>query len=114
MELTAAMAVREQDPDSTVDRSSESDSSDSEVVSFPVVVQSLPTKPHTLRRIPIKYLYAPGEGLMLPLYVSFLTSLIFMGALVSSAESVSDSKVYFCTRLKGVLSDTQSSYSHEF
>lgn len=57
MELTAAMAVREQDPDSTADRSSESDSSDSEVVSFPVVVQSLPTKPHTLRRIPIKYLY---------------------------------------------------------
>ena len=43
MELTAAMAVREQDPDSTADRSSESDSSDSEVVSFPVVVQSLPT-----------------------------------------------------------------------
>lgn len=31
MELTAAMAVREQDPDSTADRSSDSDSSDSEV-----------------------------------------------------------------------------------
>ena len=43
MELTAAMAVREQDPDSTADRSSDSDSSDSEVVSFPVVVLFLPT-----------------------------------------------------------------------
>ena len=43
MELTAAVAVREQDPDSTADRSSDSDSSDSEVVSFPVVVLSLPT-----------------------------------------------------------------------
>ena len=113
MELTAAMAVREQDPDSNADRSSDSDSSDSEVVSFPVVVLSLQT-PHALRRIPIKYLHAPGEGLMLPLYASFLTSLIFMDALVSSAESISDSKVYFCPRLKGVLSDTQSSYSHEF
>ena len=37
-----------------------------------------------------------------------------MDALVSSAESISDSKVYFSPRLKGVLSDTQSSYSHEF
>lgn len=92
MELTAAMAVREQDPDSTADRSSDSDSSDSEVVSFPVVVLSLQT-PHTLRRIPIKYLYTPGEGLMLPLYASFLTSLIFVDVLVSSAESISDSKV---------------------
>ena len=90
MELTAAMAVREQDPDSTADRSSDSDSSDSEVVSFPVVVLSLQT-PHTLRRIPIKYLYTPGEGL--PLYASFLTSLIFVDVLVSSAESISDSKV---------------------
>ena len=43
MELTAAMAVREKDPDSTADRSSDSDSSDSEVVSFPVVVLFLPT-----------------------------------------------------------------------
>ena len=50
MELTAAMAVREQDPDSTADRSSESDSSDSEVVSFPVVVQSLPINTTHLKK----------------------------------------------------------------
>ena len=53
MELTAAMAVREQDPDSTADRSSESDSSDSEVVSFPVVVLSLPTNKKNTNKIPI-------------------------------------------------------------
>ena len=56
MELTAAMAVREQDPDSTADRSSDSDSSDSEVVSFPVVVLFLPTNTTHLKntnKIPI-------------------------------------------------------------
>ena len=33
-----------------------------------------------------------------------------MDALVSSAESFSDSKVSFCTRRKDVLSETQNSY----
>ena len=34
-----------------------------------------------------------------------------MDALVSSAESFSDSKVSFCTRRKDVLSETQNSES---
>ena len=114
MELTAAMAVREQDPDSTADRSSESDSSDSEVVSFPVVVQSLPTNTTHFKKntnkIPIRTWWRANAP---PLCLIF-NLINIHGALVSSAESISDSKVYFCTRLKGVLSDTQSSYSHEF
>lgn len=114
MELTAAMAVREQDPDSTADRSSESDSSDSEVVSFPVVVLSLPTNTTHFKKntnkIPMCTWWRANAP---PLYLIF-NLINIHGALVSSAESISDSKVYFCTRLKGVLSDTQSSYRHEF
>ena len=110
MELTAAMAVREQDPDSTADRSSDSDSSDSEVVSFPVVVLSLPTNKKNTNKIPICTWWRANAP---PLCLIF-NLINIHGALVSSAESISDSKVYFCPRLKSVLSDTQSSYSHEF
>ena len=76
MELTAAMAVREKDPDSTADRSSDSDSSDSEVVSFPVVVLFLPTNTTHFKKntnkIPIRTWWRANA----PLYASFLTSLI--------------------------------------